>query len=170
MPLIPLKSQRLFGFYSPRVATALALALSVTALFAQNKGATPMQIIDPKVADAIQQTIQNFAQASDRRETAALEAILHPAFRVVFTTKPGTAPTTLDRAQYLQMMRDGKIGGADRKVTVSNLSVAGDFAASTALMVRPDASFQGAYSLIEQNGRWLLLQEAVQMTAHGSSK
>jgi Putative lumazine-binding len=170
MHLMPLKLQRLFDFDSPRAATALALALSATALFAQDKASTPMQIIDPEVAAALQQTIQTFAQASDRRETAALEAILHPAFRVVFTTKPGTPPTTLDRAQYLQMMRDGKIGGADRKVSVSTLSVAGDFAASTALMVRPDASFQGVYSLIEQGGRWLLLQEAVQMTAHGSSK
>jgi Putative lumazine-binding len=162
--------RNLFNFDSPRAATALALALSTTALFAQDKASTPMQIIDPKVAASVQQTIQTFAQASDRRETSTLEAILHPAFRVVFTTKPGATPVTLDRTQYLQMMRDGKIGGADRKVTLSTLSVAGDFAAGTAVMVRPDASFQGVYSLIEQGGRWLLLQEAVQMTAHGTAK
>ena len=157
------KLHRYFHFTSPRAMGLMALALAVPALFAQDKGNTAMQNTEPKT-QALQQMIHTFAQASDRREVTTLEAILHPAFRVVFTTQPGAAPTLLDRAQYLQLMRDGKIGGADRKVTVSALSAGEGFASAAARMVRPDASFQGVYSFIEKDGRWLLLQEAVQMT------
>jgi hypothetical protein len=139
-----------------------AKLLSVSAL-ALGVGAALAQSNSPSAEAAASQLIHSFARASDRRDAAALEGILHPAFRVVFTLKPGAAPTTLDRAQYLQMLREGKIGGADRQVAVSGVAISGGFASASAEMLRPDAVFSGTYALIEQAGRWMLLQEAVRM-------
>jgi ketosteroid isomerase-like protein len=119
---------------------------------------------------ATEQIIQAFAQASDRSDAEALEQILHPDFRVVFTMKAGTSPTTLSRAQYIQMVRDGKIGGKPRKVELSGFSSSNSFATTKATMTRPDAVFTGVYSLIEQDGRWLLLQEAVLMSVKEMKK
>ncbi len=129
-----------------------------------------MQSNESAANAAVEQTIRAFAQGSDSSKADTVDALLHPDFRVVFSMQPGTKPTTLDRKQYLQMMRDGKVGGAQRQVTVSGLSVANGFAQGAALMDRPDASFQGVYSLIQRDGQWLLLQEAVLMTVKAATK
>jgi Putative lumazine-binding len=112
---------------------------------------------------AATQLIKAFAQAADRREVPALEALLHPGFRVIFTTAPNAAPVILDRAQFMKMVRDGKIGGADRSVNVASVGVVAGYASATATMAHSNANFQGAYSLIEHNGQWQLLQETVLM-------
>lgn len=113
---------------------------------------------------AATQLIREFARASDKSDFAALQIVLHPAFRVVFNLKPGAAPTVLDRSQYLKLVSDGKVGGADRQVSISAISVGDGFASATARMVRPDAAFQGNYTLIQQDGQWWLLEEAVLMS------
>lgn len=168
---------RLPRFKARAVLTVTALAMSValpfTQTFAQTvaptKGA-PMQIDETTANAAIQQTIRAFAQSSDRSQADVLDGLLHPDFRVVFSMAAGGKPTTLDRKQYLQMVRDGKVGGAQRQVALSSISVANGFAQGTALMDRPDASFQGVYSLIQRDGQWLLLQEAVLMTVKAQAK
>jgi hypothetical protein len=119
-----------------------------------------------KVGKAVSATqiVEAFADASDRADANALDAILHPGFRVVFSMKAGSPPSTLDRTQYLKMVRDGKIGGKARKIELSGFDTVDGFASIAAKMTRPDAIFNGVYSLIEQDGRWQLLQEAVVMT------
>jgi Putative lumazine-binding len=116
---------------------------------------------------AADRLIRDFAQASDRSDAAALEALLHPSFRVIFNIGTAGTPTKLERNQYLQMVREGKVGGASRHVVVTQIAAVGGFGTAVAEMVRPDAIFNGVYSFIEQDGRWLLLQEAVRMSPAG---
>jgi hypothetical protein len=142
--------------------TSSVVATGSGGAIAQDKAMTAMQGGDAR-ATAATQLIKAFAQAADRREVPALEALLHPGFRVVFTTAPNAPPVILDRAQFMQMVRDGKIGGADRSVTVSNVGLVEGYASATASMAHAKASFQGAYALIERNGQWQLLQETVLM-------
>ncbi len=143
--------------YLAQFATICLCALSTHAATAQTKAPDA----NPAFANDL---ISAFAKASDASDAATLEGLLHPAFRVVFNLKAGTNPNVLDRAQYLKMVRDGKIGGASRQVSVAGVSAVDGFATASARMVRPDASFQGAYSMIWANGQWLLLQESVLMT------
>jgi Putative lumazine-binding len=149
--------------------TAATLLVAGASALAQAQAPLPALTKDTSSLAATQ-LIQHFARASDRRDTAALEALLHPAFRVVFNLKPGTAPTVLDREQYLQMARDGKIGGLDRNVTVTHISLANGFAIGTSRMEHEKATFQSAFSLIQSDGQWLLLQEAVLMSPSSAAK
>jgi Putative lumazine-binding len=143
----------------PRLAMAIAVGMLAPGL-----GAAQSAIGAPQARQAAAtQVIEAFARAADRRDVAALEQVLHPAFRVMFTLDPGKAPTQLDRAQFLGMVREGKIGGADRQVVVSGVATADRFASASARMEHKDASFEGVYALVEQDGRWWLLQEAVTM-------
>jgi Domain of unknown function (DUF4440) len=144
----------------------VALVASTGAATAQQ---SPVAATEAATANAAQ-LIKNFARASDRRDAPALEALLHPSFRVVFNVKPGTPPTVLERAQYLQMVRDGKIGGPDRSVTVFNVAFADGFASGTSRMVHANATFQSVFALIQSEGQWQLLQEAVLMTPAGAAK
>lgn len=153
----------------PSKIFAASLALASACAFAQEKAPLAPLTKETTAASATQ-LIHHFARASDRRDVPALEALLHPAFRVVFNVKPGAVPTVLDRAQYLQMARDGKIGGPDRNVTVAHVNVAEGFATGTSRMVHEKAAFQSVFSLIQSDGQWLLLQEAVLMSPNTAAK
>jgi Putative lumazine-binding len=143
----------------PRLAMGLAVGILAPGLgVAQGVNAVPQAR-----HTAATQVIEAFARAADRRDVAGLEQVLHPSFRVMFTLDAAKPPTQLDRAQFLGMVREGKIGGADRQVVVSGLATTGRFASASARMEHKDASFEGVYALVEQDGRWWLLQEAVTM-------
>jgi Putative lumazine-binding len=143
----------------PRLAMTVATAMLAPGLVAaQSANGVP-----PARQVAATQVIEAFARAADRRDVAALEQVLHPSFRTLFTLDAAKPPTQLDRAQFLGMVREGKIGGADRQVVVSGLATADRFASASARMQHKDASFEGVYALVEQDGRWWLLQEAVTM-------
>jgi hypothetical protein len=143
----------------PRLAVALAVGLLAPGIGAAQGASTA-----PSAQQmAATQVIESFARAADRRDVAALERVLHPSFRVMFTLDAAKPPTQLDRAQFLGMVRDGKIGGADREVVVSAFASTERFASASARMQHKNASFEGVYALVEQDGRWWLLQEAVIM-------
>lgn len=143
-----------------------SLLIAGASIVAQAQTAAPLPALtkDTTAASATQ-LIQHFARASDRRDANMLETLLHPAFRVVFNVKPGSVPTVLDRAQYLKMAREGKIGGPDRSVSVANVSLTHGFATGTSRMEHDKASFESVFSLIQVDGQWMLLQEAVLMAA-----
>lgn len=143
----------------PRLAATIAIGLVAPGIAAAQGTKT-----EPSARQAAAtQVIESFARAADRRDVAGLEQVLHPSFRIVFVVDPTKPPTQLDRAQFLGLVRDGKIGGADRQVVVSGFSAADRYASASARMQHKDASFEGVYALIEQDGRWWLLQEAVTM-------
>jgi Putative lumazine-binding len=143
----------------PRLAMSMAIGTLVPGLGAAQGGNTAPQARQA----AATQVIEAFARAADRRDVAGLEQVLHPSFRVMFALDAAKPPTQLDRAQFLAMVREGKIGGADRQVLVSGLATTDRFASASARMQHKDASFEGVYALVEQDGRWWLLQEAVVM-------
>jgi hypothetical protein len=143
----------------PRLALGLAVGIMAPGLGAAQGANTAPQARQA----AATQVIEAFARAADRRDVAGLEQVLHPSFRVMFTLDAAKPPTQLDRAQFLGMVREGKIGGADRQVVVSGLATTERFASASARMQHKDASFDGVYVLVEQDGRWWLLQEAVMM-------
>jgi hypothetical protein len=143
--------------FASQLIAACLCALSTHTATAQ----TAVPQANPAFASEL---IAAFAKATDTSDAATLEGLLHPAFRVIFNLKAGTNPSVLDRTQYLKMVRDGKIGGANRQVSVAGVSALDGFATASARMVRPDASFQGVYAMIQSNGQWQLLQESVLMT------
>jgi Putative lumazine-binding len=150
---------------SIKTAAAVLLVTGVS-VFAQAQAQTaPVTLPKDTTAASATQIIQHFARASDKRDVQTLDALLHPAFRVVFNVKPGSQPSVLDRTQYIQMARDGKIGGLERSVVVANVSLTNGFATGTSRMEHEKAAFESIFSLIQVNGQWMLLQEAVLMAA-----
>ena len=89
-------------------ALVLALVAPSGASFAQSRVADASPVPEVTSIGALQ-LIQTVARAADRRDLPTLEHLLHPAFRVVFKLVPDGPPTVLDRVQYLQMVREGKL-------------------------------------------------------------
>ncbi len=160
----------MFSFRSFTTFTMPRVALAV-GMLAPGLGAAQSANGAPQARQAAAtQVIEAFARAADRRDVPALEQVLHPSFRVMFTLDATKPPTQLDRAQFLGMVRDGKIGGADRQVVVSGFATTDHFASASARMQHKEASFEGVYALVEQDGRWWLLQEAVAMKKTGAAR
>jgi hypothetical protein len=159
------------------ISKVFAVSLVLASAFAIAQTAAPLAPLSPlaplakeTTAASATQLIHHFARASDRRDTPALEALLHPSFRVVFNVKPGTVPRVLDRATYLQMAREGKIGGPDRLVSVANVNMVDGFATGTSRMEHEKSIFQSVFSMIQSDGQWMLLQEAVLMSPNTATK
>jgi len=145
---------------SPHNLKHVATALLAPALMA----ATPVLAQHEPPLSVARSVIEAFVAAADRRDVSTLEGLLDPHYRVVFNQTAGTPPTVLEREQYLQMLREGKLGGKPRKLTVAAIVGAEGFAAVVAQSQHDSARFHGVYSLVQRGPRWWLLQETVLMT------
>lgn len=114
--------------------------------------------------DDVDQAVRAFARAGDQRDVPGLEVVLDANFRVVFTMKSGDPVTVMTRAQYLDQIKAGKLGGSERKVQVATLRRSGGFATAGAKMERADASFDSVLTLVQSGGQWKILEDAVTMT------
>jgi Putative lumazine-binding len=148
------------AFHSPcrRLIVALSMLSPAAAATAQER---PAPATAAATATAAIDAMRAFARAADRRDATALETLLHPAFRVVFITKPGAAPTVIERAQYLQLVRDGKLGGRERTIDIRSVAAGDGFAVGGLRLAHAAAAFKSTLTLIQVGDDWRLLQEAV---------
>jgi len=113
-------------------------------------------------APAVEEVVRSFAAAGDARDLTALQTLLHPGFRVVADMGPG-AVSTLDRATYLSLLEQGKIGGGARAVELSEIQVDRNIATVRATLTRTDAVFHTTWTLAQTEQRWQIVQDAVWM-------
>lgn len=122
--------------------------------------ASPAPAATPDDA-AARAAVARFAQAADARDVGALEAALHPEFRVTFTMagKPGV--TVMSRDAYLGAAKAGKIGGDTRALTVDGVRIVGDLAFVHGKLVGQKARFDGTWTLARTAEGWRVVHDAV---------
>ena len=144
--------------------TGLLMAAGVAASVVSNPlTAQTVPMTDPTQGVAAQ-VVREFIAAGDQRDVNALENLLHPEFRILFATTAGATTTTMTRSQYLQLLRDGKLGGKPRKTEVGSFVGTGGHAVGTAVSMSDSARFDGHFALVQRDGRWQIAQETVLMT------
>ncbi len=116
----------------------------------------PGAALDPDIATAV----RAFAAAADARDLPALDAILHPDFRVLFTSAGVQGVKTLPRALYLQLAREGKVGGVPREVNVSDMRGRADLAWAEVRLDGAAATFTSVMTLARTDARWLVIEDA----------
>ncbi len=112
--------------------------------------------------DQIKKTISAFAAGGDKRDVAALEKLLDPSFRVIFAF-PGKDASLLSRADYLTMLKEGKIGGGERKLSFGQVHISGAIGHARVKMVREDARFDAEVTLVRDVSGWRIIQDATLM-------
>lgn len=113
--------------------------------------------------DSAQSVVRRFAAAGDTRDVEALEGTLHPTFRVLFAMNDDPAVSVMTRAEYLDLMRAGKLGGAPRKVQVERVEESGAFAYARVKMSRAGATFDGLITLVRHGSSWRIAEDATVM-------
>ncbi len=106
--------------------------------------------------DKIQAAVVSFAQAADQQDAARLDLLLHPQYRaVVHRVFGGKELSLMDKATYLQLIRDKKIGGDTRKVTLLQTDVVNNIAQVRAVFEGKELRFTTYVSLVKlESGEW----------------
>lgn len=112
---------------------------------------------EEKVRDAVLQ----FIEAGDSRNLVALDAVLHPEFRVIANQlNGGTTTAVINRSDYLALIDSGKLGGDKRTVKIESLEVVENNAAVRATITGTTTVFQTFYHVIRtERGQWQLIQD-----------
>lgn len=109
--------------------------------------------------------IQEYAQAGDQRDVARLETILHPQYRsLVHRAFGGADLNVMDKATYLQLITDKKIGGDSRKVHILHVDVNGNVAQVKAILQGNVLKFTTYISLVKMaDDSWRIVGDMPQI-------
>ncbi len=107
----------------------------------------------------IGETVRAFSLSGDQQDVGRLDALLHPQFRAVVHRAMGSADLSLmDKATYLQLMRDKKIGGDNREVHILQVDVMNNVAQVRAIFQGKVLRFNTYISLVKlENGNWQIV-------------
>lgn len=108
---------------------------------------------------AIQTAVTNFMHFGDQQDAKALAAILHPEFRTVANRLFGAEEVSLmSKDVYLQLIKDKKIGGDERKLYILEMEVVGNNATVKAVMEGKVLQFTTFLSLVKSTqGDWKII-------------
>ena len=138
-------------------ALAFPLFLTCTSSAVTSQNAAPSMFDNPDVRAVVNQ----FAQAVESQDVAALEQLLHDEFRVIATRYPNAETTSiLPRAAYIGAVGAKKLGGSPYQVEFKHISV-------TQQNATVDAVFKGEKSdmlltlLLTQDaaGTWKIISD-----------
>ncbi len=104
--------------------------------------------------------VRAFAVAGDAQDVGALQSVLHPQFRVVFTVVGTQSATLLDLASYMGGIRGGTMGGSPRTLTIEHVTVRGALARVQAQLQGAAGHFNSDFVLARNDGRWTVLSDA----------
>ena len=110
------------------------------------------------------QAVEAFAAAADTRNAAALESLLHPDFRVVFSMKGSSEASLLSRSVWFSMFNEGKIGGVPRSLTVVSATPDRGLSVVVAALDGASGRFESTYTVVRDAAGCRILQDAVLYT------
>jgi ketosteroid isomerase-like protein len=109
----------------------------------------------------IEAAIRIFAKAADKRDVKVLDKILHAEFRLAMNQLFGSQDlTTMNKATYLKMVEEGKLGGEDRKLEILEVKVFQKNASCIVRFTGSKMSFQTFLQLVKgADGNWTVVND-----------
>jgi Putative lumazine-binding len=121
---------------------------------------TPSVVAPSEDQKAVEAATMQFLEGGDKSDVAMLDAVIHPDYRLVLNRVFGDVITKMDKATYLKMIADKKIGGVPRKATIVSTTVAGNVAAVEVTTTNDKADFRSFLHFIkEPDGKWRLVSD-----------
>jgi hypothetical protein len=103
--------------------------------------------------------VREFAAFADLQQAEGLERVLHPQFRAVVNRPFGSTEISLmDKATYLQLIRERKIGGDTREVHLLSVDIVNQNATVKAVFEGKALRFVTFISLVRTpEGQWQVI-------------
>ena len=116
---------------------------------------------------AITAAVKQFAKAGDAQDVAALRAITHSSYRLVWNSGKD-APFIADKSAFLVQFEKKEWGGDQRTVTVERIELF-DGINATAKVVSDgkQAQMRSLFTLVKVEGEWKIIGELVNATFKG---
>lgn len=114
----------------------------------------------------IETLIRSYTKALDSGNAEAAESWLDREFRVVLHNyKNSGATSIIDRETYLRMIRDGRVGGNNRELSVLLVDIQEKAALVKVRLAGEKTVFTNYYSLVSKDGQWLIVQDLPQISS-----
>lgn len=118
---------------------------------------------DMEHQENITKLINQFAEAASERDTEVLEQILNSSFRVILSSDEKTV--VIDRKAYIDMMKAGKIGGAENTVAIHGIQISGGTAAADVNFSTESTEMHMYLGFIREKGnRWTIVSDLPEMS------
>ncbi len=111
---------------------------------------------------AIFAVVTAFSQASTTRDVAAIEGCL--AASAVQHVRFGDEWSAMPTPTYLELMRDGKIGGEPVALEVHDVAVLDHVATVHATRITPSLRFDDVLTITESGSGWQIVGAAIVVT------
>ncbi|MEO6168371.1 MAG: nuclear transport factor 2 family protein [Chitinophagales bacterium] len=120
--------------------------------------------------EQVEAAIENFVKGGDERNTAMLEAVLHPDFRVTINRFMGKDDVTvITREAYLSMITAGKIGGEKRNIKIISIDVQDHLAVAKVILTSTAMKLTSNLQFVKDiKGSWLLINDMPLVEKTGS--
>ncbi len=107
--------------------------------------------------------LTNYIKAGDENNASSLQTYLHPTFRVSLYDKAKDKISTLDRDTYINFIDTKKFGGYPRTINIQSIQHIGNHMATIQVtLTSPNKpTLKNFYSLVKEQGKWLVLQDYV---------
>ena len=107
--------------------------------------------------------IEGYAQGADTHNAEKLDSAFHDLFRVVAMTPEGVR--NLDKAAYLSLIRDEKIGGTSRELDIEWIVADGNTARAEVKLAGPTTVFHDDLSFVRENDTWQIVNNVTHVQA-----
>lgn len=107
----------------------------------------------------VENAVRLFSSAGDRQDALQLDQLLHPQYHAVLNRLFGKTDVSLmDKATYLQLIRDKKVGGDARDVTILHIEMGNNVAVAKAIFKGKALKFSTFISLVKlESGDWQII-------------
>lgn len=109
----------------------------------------------------VSKIVHQFAASADKQDAVKMEKILDTQYRAVLNQLFGSKEVSvMDKTAYLQMIRDKKIGGDNRKVEILAIDITHNNAAVKARFTGTELNFQTYLFLAKDtHGQWKIVSD-----------
>lgn len=132
----------------------------LTALLIAGTTALGLDAEKPATAEKeLTRRIEEFRDAGDARDTAAIGRVLHKDFRLVAFMGDANDAMVIDKAGYTGALAAGKMGGTRRELKVFSLEVRGNHAVCKLRMQSSALKFENYMQWVKTAEGWQLLND-----------
>ncbi|MEM6696989.1 MAG: nuclear transport factor 2 family protein [Bacteroidota bacterium] len=136
-----------------------SLFLIMSVFFASNSNLDTVE----KDADmnAVIEAVEQFVESADQRNVEQMDVIMHSNFRAIVNRLFGSEEVSImDKALYLDLLKQGKIGGDDRTITIESIHFEGNNALVKASFEGKELVFHTFMQLVrETSGDWKIISD-----------
>lgn len=109
----------------------------------------------------MEKVIKQYVLGADTQNSKLLESVFHDNFQVVALTKDGIR--TLNKLQYLDLIKAGQIGGTKRQLEIIKQSENGVIGTAKIKIIGDQVIFNDHLTFIKENDQWVIVSNVTQV-------